>query len=350
MEKAYKEKTDIYKSRIRQDSILSEISLVATILAVLAGFWWADLVTVWQTEPARIIFCVLAILPYILFRSSRFRIRTKVKEIRKLEEQKEAELNQKKEMLEADDLRAIDRRMLKCSKERVLDRMKDYAKIIETTMIGTCLCVIIAIGILVASLRKEEGAQVLKESGNVQSSLIVLLGLAALLFSIYRYFCNKLQLRRLDLSAIELDIDVLNYKIENEVSYAEKTIRLHNAQLKRYYDMNLRQNSWIFIIGILCVFGGLGIIAFSINYVKEKADGTNTLVAVLGATGAILTNFIGVLYLQMHSKATDSLKEFHNKLVETHKLLVGNLVATRIKDDKLQDETFSELAKSIVTK
>lgn len=49
-------------------------------------------------------------------------------------------------------------------------------------------------------------------------------------------------------------------------------------------------------------------------------------------------------YLKMHASASQHLGSFHERLVDTHQTLLANLVASRIEDEKLREETLSKLA------
>jgi len=60
-----------------------------------------------------------------------------------------------------------------------------------------------------------------------------------------------------------------------------------------------------------------------------------------------MTNYIAAIYLKMHASATNILASFHSRLVETHQLLFGNLLASRIEDDKIRWQTLSQLALNV---
>lgn len=155
-----------------------------------------------------------------------------------------------------------------------------------------------------------------------------------------------------NISDIELSLDIEEFDISKEISYAEKTLRLHNNQLQRYYDLNLRQNSWIFGFGIFCILMGFGVILLTFYLITNgPSDATTKLIiGILGGVSAILTNFIAALYLKMNSNVSENLREFHDKLVETHKLLMGNLIAAKIEDQAVKESTYAEMAKEIAKK
>jgi hypothetical protein len=116
--------------------------------------------------------------------------------------------------------------------------------------------------------------------------------------------------------------------------------------LRRYHDINLQQNTWVFSLGVLCILLGVAVIGVTFYLVISVAQtlDAKVITGALGAIGSLLTNYIAAIYLKMHSAATANLAAFHNKLVDTHQTLFGNLVASRIEDDKLRGDTLAKLA------
>ena len=74
------------------------------------------------------------------------------------------------------------------------------------------------------------------------------------------------------------------------------------------------------------------------------------ITGVLGAIGAILTNYIAAIYLKMNTTAAENLTGFHTRLVETHQILLGSLLASRIDDDAKRWETLSQLSQKLMQK
>lgn len=179
------------------------------------------------------------------------------------------------------------------------------------------------------------------------SYVFILYALAPLV--IYPTYLQRIRQYEKELNDLELDLDIEQFDIGKEISYAEKTLRLHNNQLKRYYDLNLRQNSWIFGFGIFCILLGFGIILVTFYLVLNVSEDISTKIITgsLGGISAILSNFIAALYLKMNASVSSNLKEFHQKLVETHKLLMGNLIAAKIDSQQIKESTYSDMAKSI---
>lgn len=153
---------------------------------------------------------------------------------------------------------------------------------------------------------------------------------------------------------IENELDLLSISEASIEQRAEKLFKLHQFELKKYYDQTLRQSSWIFVGGFACIVIGFTIIGitfylvFSNSSSKELSE--KIILASLGAIGAILSNFIAIIYIKMYSNTVNSLTEFHNRLVMTHHLHFVNFVISKIKDQTLREKTIAEIATNIAKK
>jgi hypothetical protein len=97
---------------------------------------------------------------------------------------------------------------------------------------------------------------------------------------------------RAALREIENDVDLEGIGEQSPKLRAEKLFKLHQYELKRYYDQTLRHSSAIFIVGIVCMFLGFAIIVASLVLLRDLPEnaGTTTKIVIgaLGAIGAIL--------------------------------------------------------------
>ena len=179
-------------------------------------------------------------------------------------------------------------------------------------------------------------------------SLLIAYSLLPLL--LIPYFNQRIKEVEVDLRNLEVLIDLETYAADNkDLSYAEKTLRSHNNEIMKYHNMNLRQNSWIFMFGIICIILGFLIIIatfFAVNSISDDSTLQMEL-GIFGGIGSIMTNYIAALYLKMNSEVNGNMKEFHARLVDTHKILLGNLIATKITDEALRNQTLSEVAKEV---
>ena len=190
----------------------------------------------------------------------------------------------------------------------------------------------------------------------IQKEVGIFLALVIIFYSIV-LFSKALQYYPQDIEQkifeIQNEIDLLSIDDTSLEERAEKLFRLHQLELKKYYDQTLNHSRLIFIVGILSIFAGFVFIALAFYMIfKAKVNdfSEKVLVGVLGSIGAILSNFVAVIFVKMYSETIKSLTEFHNRLVITHYLHFGNFLVSKIKDDKLREETLSKLAENITLK
>ena len=156
------------------------------------------------------------------------------------------------------------------------------------------------------------------------------------------------QIKNIDdeLRSKEFELELQKFEVSKKELRAEKILLINNHQLRRYYDLNLNQNIWIFGLGIFCISLGICVIGVTLYLVLVVAKGWDAqlITGIVGALGSFMTNYVAAIYLKMHASATRILGSFHSRLVETHQLLFGNLLASRIEDDSIRWQTLSQLA------
>ncbi|WP_257149104.1 TRADD-N-associated membrane domain-containing protein [Bacillus cereus] len=153
-----------------------------------------------------------------------------------------------------------------------------------------------------------------------------------------------------ELQEIENELDLLSISHSSLEERSEKLFKHHHLELKRYYDENLKQSSWIFVVGIVCIVIGFAIIGITLYFLIANSSNeleNKLIVASVGAIGAILSNFIAVIYLKMHSEAVKSLTEFHNRFVNTHHFYFSNFLVSKIQNEDKREDALVELALKI---
>lgn len=148
---------------------------------------------------------------------------------------------------------------------------------------------------------------------------------------------------------IEREIELLQSEVSQK-NISETLFKQHDLQLKRYYDLNLRQNSFVFWVGISCIVLGFGFIGLTMYLISGNILGdpqNKIIVAATGALAGILSNFIGAIYLKMHTNSINSLTEFHNRIVNTHHFYLSNFLISQISDENKRQETLANLALNI---
>ncbi len=153
----------------------------------------------------------------------------------------------------------------------------------------------------------------------------------------------------LEIRQTEDELDLVDTPASKEEQAAQKLFKLHQLELNKYYDQTLKQSRWIFFAGLFCLFLGFGVIGITLWIVKDANNKNVQLAAILGGIAGILSNFIGAVYLKMHSETIKSLTEFHNRLVNTHYLHFGNFLLAKIETDKLREESLARMAVNLST-
>ncbi|MCH5250387.1 MAG: hypothetical protein J1E98_10655 [Lachnospiraceae bacterium] len=133
---------------------------------------------------------------------------------------------------------------------------------------------------------------------------------------------------------------------EKRALRAEKMFRMNQKELMRYYDMNLTQTKFLSGLGIMMIiFGILIVVASLYMYMSLNAD--KVLLSV-GSLSGIVVDFIGAIFIKMYNKNIEAAVKFHAKFAESNSFLLANSIANKIEDDKVREDTLSEISKSII--
>ncbi|PEC09607.1 TRADD-N-associated membrane domain-containing protein [Bacillus toyonensis] len=183
-------------------------------------------------------------------------------------------------------------------------------------------------------------------------TLVILMVMFTFVFvySVFQPLSRPSMVYIVELQEIENELDLLSISHSSLEERSEKLFKHHHLELKRYYDENLKQSSWIFIVGIACILIGFAIIGVTMYFLIANSSNeleNKIIVASVGAIGAILSNFIAVIYLKMHSEAVKSLTEFHNRFVNTHHFYFSNFLLSKIQNEDKREDAFIELALKI---
>ena len=127
---------------------------------------------------------------------------------------------------------------------------------------------------------------------------------------------------------------------------AEKMFRMNQKELMRYYDMNLAQTKFLSGLGIMMIIFGILIVVASL-YMYTSFDSDKILLLV-GSLSGIVADFIGAIFIKMYTKNIEAAVKFHAKFAESNNLLLANSIANKIDDDKLREDTLSEISKNII--
>lgn len=205
-----------------------------------------------------------------------------------------------------------------------------------------CLCLILPLIFNVFTIPNVNGSKL-----SVLNLVCIIYALIFFLFPLMRANGGDL---KMELQEIENELDLLSLKHASNEERSEKLFKHHHLELKRYYDENLKQSSWLFIVGLICILIGFIIIGvtfyFLITNISNELE-NKLIIASVGAIGAILSNFIAVIYLKMHSETVNSLTQFHNRFVNTHHFHFANFLLSKIENKDKREDALVELAVSI---
>lgn len=133
---------------------------------------------------------------------------------------------------------------------------------------------------------------------------------------------------------------------EKRALRAEKMFRMNQRELMRYYDMNLAQTKFLSGLGIIMIIFGILIVVASL-YMYMSMDADKDLLFV-GSLSGIIVDFIGAVFIKMYTKNIEAAVKFHAKFAESNNLLLANSIANKIEDDKIREDTLSEISKNII--
>lgn len=181
--------------------------------------------------------------------------------------------------------------------------------------------------------------------------LAYIIGFCALIFfmvaasSFFDYKESK-KIEKLDEDARREEKEFSEIDPEKRALRAEKMFRMNQKELMRYYDMNLAQTKFLSGLGIMMIIFGILIVAASLYmYISLASD---RVLLYVGSLSGIVVDFIGAIFIKMYTKNIEAAVKFHAKFAESNNLLLANSIASKIDDDKIRENTLSEISKSII--
>ena len=69
----------------------------------------------------------------------------------------------------------------------------------------------------------------------------------------------------------------------------------------------------------------------------------------VGSFSGIIVDFIGAIFIKMYTKNIEAAVKFHAKFAESNNLLLANSIANKIEDERLREDTLSEISKRIIS-
>ena len=170
---------------------------------------------------------------------------------------------------------------------------------------------------------------------------------------------QRRQATRQEIEDLDNEADLLRISSQSHEQKAQKLLKIQQTELKRFYDQTLQQSSMIFAVGVGAMVLGFIIIIATLYFVGHDFLTSNTgaqdggllgekvVVAVLGAAGGILTNFVGAMYIKMFSEIVQSVARSQNVVVATYHLHLANLFAASIGNEEKRQTILAELATAL---
>jgi uncharacterized membrane protein YdbT with pleckstrin-like domain len=156
--------------------------------------------------------------------------------------------------------------------------------------------------------------------------------------------------QELDAKDLEDEIDLRQMGSASLEQKAHKLLKIQQNQLSRYLEVILQQSRGIFLVGIAAMAVGVGIVLFTIWLTKTM--GVNEtwekiIVAVLGAIGAILSNYVASIFLKMFSDIGVAVQKSVSSLSQSNSVNFANVLVSNITSEEVRNETLKEIALGI---
>jgi hypothetical protein len=240
-----------------------------------------------------------------------------------------------------------DRDALKTRRDAINSELARWyrAEVIMKVAIGITVCVIVVCVYLFVTAAPDGGwMRILAGIGAVVMFLLTM----GLFVPATLDIQTENRIRRGDLDQLEFESEMMAYEASAAERRAEKLLRINEQQLRRYYNQNLRQGSWVFWAGIVCVAFGIAVVWLTFYAVTQASGQTEAQVVIgaVGAVGAILINYVAAVYLRIHASAAESFTAFHTRLASTHQLFLANLLISSVSETR-RDDALSTVAVEI---
>jgi hypothetical protein len=151
-----------------------------------------------------------------------------------------------------------------------------------------------------------------------------------------------------ELQELEDELDLSQMGSESHEQKAHKLLKIQQNQLTRYLTVILAQSRSIFVVGVFAMLVGLAVVIFAIWQTKNATNETEkVIVGILGAVGAILTNFVAAIYLRMFGETGQAVQRSMGSLTQSANLNFAHVLISKIDDRDLRRGAYKELAMKI---
>lgn len=170
-----------------------------------------------------------------------------------------------------------------------------------------------------------------------------------ILIIVLSFFFNRRAIKQaqINIDLVNEEIELYNVRNEDERILADKQFKIHQKELKRYYDLNLSQIRFLSVLGIILIILGVVIIMGSITmYVLTKFD---VWFFIISTISGVLIDGIGAFFISMYTENMKVAIALHSKLAGSNNLLLANLIVAKIENKELRENSLAEISKNIST-
>lgn len=115
---------------------------------------------------------------------------------------------------------------------------------------------------------------------------------------------------------------------------------------KRYYDTNLTQTRAVFFIGITLLF--IGVVMISVGVIMGLSSNTpNALTLVLTFVSGILIDFLGTIFVSIHTKTLETAAVYQKSISRVSNTLLAKSIVDNLDDKNLRQQALIEIAKEL---
>lgn len=165
------------------------------------------------------------------------------------------------------------------------------------------------------------------------------------LIAVVAYVVTRNRIRQLEAEIQQTDYELnLLTQHGSDQQRAERLYLKQQFELKRYNDEALRQSSTLSYIGGACIVAGFVVIGVTLGLLFSRDDVPKVEIAIVGAIGGVLANFVAAIFLGMHSGTIKAMTSFHTRLVGVNHVHIANLLVSRIGDGTYRGSKHSTAA------
>lgn len=184
--------------------------------------------------------------------------------------------------------------------------------------------------------------------------LLIIQFIVLLLLAIFVTDTGSIKQAQANIDSLQEEIELYEIRSEEEKILANKQFKIHQKELKRYYDLNISQIKFLSTLGIALIAFGIIIIMMTIvAYILVESGAiqasieSNVWFFVISISSGILIDCIGAFFITMYTQNMKVAISLHSKLAGSNNLLLANLIVAKIEDKGLREQSLAAISKII---